>query len=202
MIFVLDNYDSFVYNLARYIQELGFNVNICRCDKISVEEIAELKPEAIIISPGPCTPNEAGVSLEVIKKLGPHIPILGVCLGHQAIGQAFGAIVKKALVPMHGKASKITHDGKGLFKGIKNPLTVGRYHSLIVSKENFPAEQLLITSYSEQGEIMSLQHHLYPIFGVQFHPEAILTESGYHLLWNFLSCVYKTDPQESKYNTY
>ena len=188
MILVLDNYDSFVHNLSRYIQELGFITEIYRSDKISVSCIDRLAPEAIIISPGPCTPNEAGVSLEVVKELGHRIPILGICLGHQTIGQAFGGLVKKAFFPAHGKARPIKHNGKGIFDQIKSPLTVGRYHSLIVAEENLP-DDLIVTSYSEEGEIMSLQHRHHKIYGLQFHPESVLTEQGYQLLKNFLDII-------------
>ncbi|MGE3919866.1 MAG: aminodeoxychorismate/anthranilate synthase component II [Gammaproteobacteria bacterium] len=188
MILVLDNYDSFVYNLSRYIQQLGYNTLIYRSDQLTIKEVEDLKPDAIVISPGPCTPNEAGISVDVIKHLGSKIPILGICLGHQAIGQAFGAEIKKALLPTHGKARQITHNGDDIFDKIKNPLMVARYHSLIVSKDNFPLE-LMTTSYSEEGEIMSLQHRQYQIYGLQFHPESILTEEGYKLLNNFLRVI-------------
>ncbi|OGT63889.1 MAG: anthranilate/aminodeoxychorismate synthase component II [Gammaproteobacteria bacterium RIFCSPHIGHO2_12_FULL_45_9] len=188
MIVVLDNYDSFVYNLTRYIQELGFDTAVYRSDRISTTEIQALSPEAIVISPGPCTPNEAGISLAVIQQLGCTIPILGICLGHQAIGQAFGARVQKACFPAHGRASAITHAGNGIFEGIHSPLTVGRYHSLIVSTDNFP-DELMITSLSDEGEVMSLQHRTYPIYGLQFHPESILTDKGYQLLQNFLKVI-------------
>lgn len=185
MILVLDNYDSFVYNLARYIQVLGFKTEVHRSDRLSVNDIEVMSPEAIIISPGPCTPNEAGISIETIKQFGHRIPILGVCLGHQAIGQAFGASVIKALCPTHGKARWITHDGNGIFEGLESPLMVGRYHSLILGEKDFPSE-LIITSYSEEKEIMSIQHKTHKIYGVQFHPESLLTEKGYQILYNFL----------------
>ena len=193
MILVLDNYDSFVYNLARYIQQLGFETQVVRSDRLTVEDVRNLKPKAIVISPGPCTPDKAGISLDVLKQLGADIPILGICLGHQAIGQAFGATVTKALYPTHGKSRKITHNGKYFFKNIKNPLMVARYHSLIVSQENFP-DDLVITSYSEENEIMSLQHKNFPIYGLQFHPESVLTEHGYDLLQNFLELISTTGP--------
>lgn len=188
MILVLDNYDSFVYNLARYIQELGYPTSIQRSDKISLSDIEHLRPKAIIISPGPCTPNEAGISLAVVRQFSAHIPILGICLGHQTIGQAFGGTVRKAICPAHGKASPVHHNGDGIFKGIQSPLMVGRYHSLIVSEDDWPSE-LKVTSYSNEGEIMSLQHEVYPVFGLQFHPESILTERGYDLLHNFLNTI-------------
>lgn len=185
MILMLDNYDSFVYNLARYIEELGFETHICRSDKLSVFDAEKLQPEAIVISPGPCTPNEAGISLDVLKQLGHKIPILGICLGHQAIGQAFGATIKKARYPVHGKARSIVHKGDGIFTGIKTSLKVGCYHSLIVAEDDFPSE-LEVTSYSEEQEIMSLQHRTHKIYGLQFHPESVLTENGYQLLQNFI----------------
>lgn len=192
MILVLDNYDSFVYNLARYIQELGRSTRIYRSDKISLSDIEEIAPKAIIISPGPCTPNEAGVSLDVVKTFGSRIPILGICLGHQTIGQAFGGTVEKAICPAHGKARQVYHDGSGIFKNIQSPLVVGRYHSLIVSEKDLPSG-LKVTSYSDEGEIMSLQHTTYPVFGLQFHPESVLTERGYDLLNNFLNTISKSD---------
>ena len=188
MILVLDNYDSFVHNLARYIQQLGFDTQVFRSDKLSISDIKKLNPEAIIISPGPCTPNEAGISLEVVRQLGATLPILGICLGHQTIGQAFGATVCKARVPAHGKARPIQHDGTEIFKGLPSPLKVARYHSLVVSEKNLPAN-LIATSHSTEGEIMSLQHKEYPIYGLQFHPESVLTEYGYELLKNFLTCL-------------
>jgi anthranilate synthase/aminodeoxychorismate synthase-like glutamine amidotransferase len=188
MILVIDNYDSFVYNLARYIQVLGFETTVVRSDQLSIADIETLAPAAIVISPGPCTPNEAGISLAVIKELGHKIPILGICLGHQAIGQAFGATVTKALYPTHGKARLINHNSDGIFNGIETPLSVARYHSLIVSNDHFPAD-LLATSYSEEGEIMSLQHKTHKIYGLQFHPESVLTEKGYQLLQNFLDLL-------------
>lgn len=185
MILLIDNYDSFVYNLARYVHELGYETLVKRNDKISIAEIEMFNPSHIILSPGPCTPLQAGISMEVIRIFGSRIPILGVCLGHQAIGQVYGATIDKAKNPMHGKASFITHQSQTIFAGLKNPLKVARYHSLIVSDENFPSE-LLVTARCEAGEIMALQHRVLPVFGVQFHPESILTECGYDLLRNFL----------------
>jgi len=185
MILLIDNYDSFVYNLARYVGELGFERHVVRNDVISLSEIEKLNPSHIIISPGPCAPDQAGISLDVIKHFGASIPILGVCLGHQAIAQAFGGKVVRAKNPMHGKASDITHDKKILFSQIENPLRVARYHSLIVSDENFP-EDLVVTARCEKGEIMALQHRNYPVYGVQFHPESILTTNGHAILKNFL----------------
>lgn len=185
MILLIDNYDSFVYNLARYVNELGFATHVVRNDEITIAEITALRCSHIIISPGPCTPDQAGISLEVIRVLGASVPILGVCLGHQAIGQAYGAAVTRAKQPMHGKASEIIHNGEKLFRGISPALKVGRYHSLIVSDENFPTE-LQVTARCENGEIMALQHREHPVYGVQFHPESVLTEWGYELLGNFL----------------
>jgi len=187
-ILLIDNYDSFVYNLFQYLGEMGQNMIVSRNDKITVEEIEKLKPTRILISPGPCTPNEAGISLNLIRHFAGKIPILGVCLGHQAIGQAFGGDVVRAKYPMHGKTSQITHTNEGVFKGIKNPLTVTRYHSLIVKRETLPSclEITAETSEADGGEIMGFKHKEYPIEGVQFHPEAILTEQGHDMLWNFL----------------
>ncbi len=181
MILLLDNYDSFVYNLERYAVELGFHCMVVRNDKITIDAILAMQPSHIILSPGPCSPNEAGVSLEVVKKCGIDIPIFGVCLGHQAIGQAFGGKVVAANQPMHGRASYIYHNHKGIFEQVENPLQVARYHSLIVEKESLP-ECLEILALSEQGEIMALRHKVYPIYGVQFHPESILTKHGRHLM--------------------
>lgn len=185
MILLIDNYDSFVYNLARYVSELGFESQVRRNDAITVEEIEALQPSHLIISPGPCTPQEAGISLEAIRHFAPSLPILGVCLGHQAIGQVYGGKVTRARRPMHGKVSQIRHTENDLFSGLENPMTVARYHSLIVSEESFPQE-LLVTARCELGEIMALRHRVYPLFGLQFHPESILTRFGYELLQNFL----------------
>lgn len=185
MILLIDNYDSFVYNLARYVNELGFSCVVKRNDAISLAAISEMNPSHIIISPGPCTPNEAGISMDLIRAFAGIFPILGVCLGHQAIGQVYGATVSRARRPMHGKSSLITHAQKELFRGLENPLRVGRYHSLIVEAENFP-EDLEITARCEMGEVMAIKHKKFPVMGVQFHPESVLTESGYALLNNFL----------------
>jgi anthranilate synthase/aminodeoxychorismate synthase-like glutamine amidotransferase len=185
MILVIDNYDSFVHNLARYLRELGWATKVVRNDAIDVEEAARLDPSHIVISPGPCTPDEAGVSVALIQQLGRRIPILGVCLGHQCIGQAFGGRVGRAKRPMHGKTCLVRHDGAGVFRGLANPLRVTRYHSLVVEPEGLPAE-LVVSAHSEEGEIMALYHRRHPIVGVQFHPEAVLTEQGYDLLRNFL----------------
>lgn len=186
MILLIDNYDSFVYNLARYISELGYKYLVKRNDAITLEEIRKLQPSHIIISPGPCSPLEAGISLEVIQCFGETVPILGVCLGHQAIGYAYGGLVARAKKPMHGKASLITHNGENIFLKLTNPLQVARYHSLIIAEDNFPKE-LTITARSVEGEIMGVKHNHYPVYGVQFHPESILTELGHALLKNFLT---------------
>jgi len=185
MILVIDNYDSFVHNLARYIRELGWPTNVVRNDDVDLETIERLSPSHIVISPGPCTPNEAGISVALIARFGPTIPILGVCLGHQCIGQAFGGNVVRARRPMHGKTSLIHHDGAGIFAGLPNPLRAARYHSLIVAKDGLP-DDLAVTAESEEGEIMALHHRRWPVAGLQFHPEAVLTENGYDLLQNFL----------------
>lgn len=185
MILVIDNYDSFVENLARYVRQLGYQTQVIRNDQISITEIETLQPTHIILSPGPCTPNEAGICLEVINFFASKIPILGVCLGHQAIAQAFGAKVVQALEPMHGKASLVEHNDQGVFANLVNPLQVARYHSLIV--EQLP-ECLMVTATSAKGEVMAIQHTTFPVFGVQFHPESFLTDSGSQIIKNFLNC--------------
>lgn len=187
---MLDNYDSFTYNLVQYLQALGAEVKVVRNDALSVDEIAALAPERIVISPGPCTPNEAGVSLEVIERLGATTPILGVCLGHQGIGQAYGGKVIRAGQIMHGKTSRIRHEGKGVFAGLPDSYEATRYHSLVVERSSLP-EALEITAWTENEdgsfeEIMGLRHREFPVEGVQFHPESILTEHGHALLKNFL----------------
>jgi anthranilate synthase/aminodeoxychorismate synthase-like glutamine amidotransferase len=186
VILLLDNYDSFTYNLAQYLGELGCRLEVHRNDKISVEEIARRKPEAIVISPGPCTPEEAGVSVELIEKLAGKLPILGVCLGHQAVGAAFGGRIIRAPKLFHGKTSEVRHDGKGIFHKLPNPFVATRYHSLIVERKSLPRE-LTITAETQDGIIMGLRHKRYKIEGVQFHPESVLSESGKKLLQNFLS---------------
>jgi anthranilate synthase/aminodeoxychorismate synthase-like glutamine amidotransferase len=185
MILLIDNYDSFVYNLARYVRELGEETVVRRHDATSHEEIQALRPSHIIISPGPCTPGEAGISTDVVRHFGPTIPILGVCLGHQCIGAAYGAGIVRAGRPMHGKASRIHHDGSGLFADLPNPFPAARYHSLVISRTALPAE-LLVTANSEDGEIMAVRHARHPVIGVQFHPESVLTAYGYVLLDRFL----------------
>lgn len=185
MILVIDNYDSFTYNLVQYLGELGQEIVVKRNDEIDLNGIKELAPDHILISPGPCTPNEAGISLAVIERFKGEIPIMGVCLGHQAIGQAFGGEVVRAETLMHGKTSLIHHDGAGLFEGLPSPFTATRYHSLIVRRESLP-DCFEITAWTDRGEIMGLRHKQYPIEGVQFHPESIITEHGHRMLSNFL----------------
>lgn len=185
MILVIDNYDSFTYNLVQYLGELGQEIIVKRNDEIDLAGIEALRPDHILISPGPCTPNEAGISLALIDHFKGKIPILGVCLGHQAIGQAFGGEVVRAETLMHGKTSEIYHDGRGLFAGLPNPFTATRYHSLIVRRETLP-DCFEITAETSKGEIMGLRHKQYPIEGVQFHPESIITDHGHQMLRNFL----------------
>ncbi len=185
MILVIDNYDSFTYNLVQYLGELGAVLQVVRNDAVDVDTIAAMKPERLVISPGPGTPDDAGISLDVIRKLGTSTPILGVCLGHQAIGQAFGGTVARAGAQMHGKTSAIRHDGRGVFAGLSNPFTATRYHSLAVLRATVP-DELEVTAWAEDGEIMGLRHRRFPIEGVQFHPESILTVEGKRLLRNFL----------------
>jgi anthranilate synthase component 2 len=190
MLLMIDNYDSFTYNLVQYLQALGAEVKVIRNDELSVAEIDALSPEKIVISPGPCTPNEAGVSLDVIRELGARIPVLGVCLGHQALGQAYGGHVIRAGRIMHGKTSRIRHEGKGVFAGLPDAYEATRYHSLVVDKDSLP-DCLEVTAWTENDdgtveEIMGLRHREHPVEGVQFHPESILTEHGHALLKNFL----------------
>ena len=185
MLLVIDNYDSFTYNLVQYFGELGADLLVRRNDEITVEEIAALSPERICISPGPCTPKEAGISCEVVRQFGPRIPLLGVCLGHQSIGYVYGGDVVRAGRLMHGKTSPILHNGQGVFAGLPSPFEATRYHSLLVKRETFP-EVLEITAETAEGEVMGLRHREFPIHGVQFHPESILTKEGKRLLQNFL----------------
>lgn len=186
MILLLDNYDSFTYNLAQYLGELGCQVEVHRNDKISVDDIVRRKPERIVISPGPCTPQDAGICVELVQKLAGKIPILGVCLGHQAIGSAFGGKIIRAPKLFHGKTSEIEHDGKGIFRKLSNPFTATRYHSLVVERKSLPRE-LTITAETHDGIIMGMRHKRYLLEGVQFHPESVLTVPGKELLQNFLS---------------
>jgi len=186
MILVIDNYDSFTYNLVQYLGELKQDVRVVRNDEIEVADIERMAPERILISPGPCTPKEAGISVDVIREFAGKIPILGVCLGHQSLGYAFGGKIVRAKKLMHGKTSQIRHDGKGVFKGLKNPFTATRYHSLVIEKKSRPRD-LIVTATSEDGEIMGVRHRKIPALeGVQFHPESVLTEGGRDLLRNFL----------------
>jgi anthranilate synthase/aminodeoxychorismate synthase-like glutamine amidotransferase len=185
MLLVIDNYDSFTYNLVQYLGEMGQDVRVVRNDELPAAEIAALAPSHIVISPGPCTPNEAGISLEVIKTYAGKIPILGVCLGHQAIGQAFGGKVVRAARVMHGKTSQISHDGKGLFTGLPNPFQATRYHSLLIERASVP-DVLDVTAQTAENEIMAVRHKTLPVEGVQFHPESFLTTSGKDLLRNFI----------------
>ncbi|HET9580241.1 MAG TPA: aminodeoxychorismate/anthranilate synthase component II [Usitatibacter sp.] len=186
MLLMIDNYDSFTYNLVQYLGELGEDVKVVRNDEMSVDEIEALHPARIVISPGPCTPNEAGISLEVIRRFAGRVPILGVCLGHQAIGQAYGGHIVHAKTLMHGKVSLVHHTGKGVFAGLPSPYSATRYHSLAIERETCPPE-LEVTAWTDDGEIMGVRHRALPVEGVQFHPESILTEHGHELLRNFLS---------------
>ncbi|HEX3036531.1 MAG TPA: aminodeoxychorismate/anthranilate synthase component II [Thermodesulfobacteriota bacterium] len=185
MILMIDNYDSFTYNLVHYLGEIGEKVVVFRNDKISLEEVGRLNPDVIVVSPGPCTPKEAGVSVDLIKELAGRTPILGVCLGHQSIGYAFGGNIVRAKRLLHGKTSQIYHDGKSIYEGIPNPFEATRYHSLLVEKESLP-DELEITAWTDEGEIMGVRHKEYLIEGVQFHPESILTKYGKDLLRNFV----------------
>jgi anthranilate synthase/aminodeoxychorismate synthase-like glutamine amidotransferase len=193
MVFVLDNYDSFTYNLVQYLGELGADVEVRRNDELTVEEVEALKPERILLSPGPCTPGEAGILIPLIRHMAGKVPILGVCLGHQAIGEAFGGQVVRARSLMHGKTSPVDHDGKGIFAGLSTPLTCTRYHSLIVAEDSLPKE-LEITARTPEANggkkgasvIMGLRHRTLPVEGVQFHPESVLTEGGHQMIRNFL----------------
>jgi anthranilate synthase component 2 len=182
---MIDNYDSFTYNLVQYLGELGEDVRVYRNDQITVEEIVQLQPGHIVISPGPCTPNEAGVSVDAVKRFGGKIPLLGVCLGHQGIGQAYGGRIVHAKRIMHGKTSMIHHTGEGVFAGLPNPFEATRYHSLVIERESLPA-CLELTAWTDDGEIMGVRHKDFTVEGVQFHPESILTEHGHQLLGNFL----------------
>jgi len=187
MLLVIDNYDSFTYNLVQYLGELGAEIVVRRNDAVSVEEIGAMAPSGIVLSPGPCAPAQAGVTVEVIRTWGARIPMLGVCLGHQAIGEAYGGKVVRAVRAVHGKTSRITHDGTGLFAGLPTPLEVGRYHSLVVERESLPATlEVVATAVDDPREIHALRHVTHPVWGVQFHPESVLTPNGKQLLRNFL----------------
>ena len=186
MVLIVDNYDSFVHNLARYCRELGYETLVRRHDRPLLDEINELAPTHIILSPGPCSPTEAGISVDVIRQYGPSLPILGVCLGHQCIGAAYGARIRRAVRPVHGRTSSISHDGTSVFEGLPSPLTVARYHSLVISGESLPASLRVTAIAEEDGEIMGVEHREFPVAGVQFHPESAATEFGYAMLDRFL----------------
>mgnify|MGYP001478814734 CR=1 FL=1 len=196
MILVVDNYDSFTYNLVHYLAELGAPTHVVRNDDLTTDEAWALNPQAVLLSPGPCAPDQAGICLPLIANAPVDMPILGVCLGHQSIGQAFGGAVVRAKVLMHGKTSPIHHNGKGVFAGLKNPFTATRYHSLSVREADLPAD-LEVTAWTDDGEIMGVQHKTRPIFGVQFHPESIATECGHELLGNFLDIAGVKRPSRS-----
>ncbi len=189
MVLVIDNYDSFTYNLVQYLGELGAEVEVRRNDAITVDDVATLRPSHIVISPGPGRPEDAGISVAVIRQFGPTVPTLGVCLGHQAIGIVYGGTVCRAIAPMHGKTSTVQHDGKGVFDGLDAPFQAGRYHSLVIASADVPAE-LEVTARTDDGTIMGVRHRTHPVHGVQFHPESVLTEVGKHLLRNFLEMAH------------
>ncbi len=190
MVFVLDNYDSFTFNLVQYMGELGAEIDVRRNDQLTVDEVEALHPDRIVLSPGPCTPQEAGISIDLIRRMAGKVPILGVCLGHQAIGAAFGGRVVRAPKLMHGKTSQVDHDGRTIFAGIASPMTCTRYHSLIVEEEGLPAD-LEISARTPDGTIMGLRHRRFPVEGVQFHPESVLTDDGKRLIQNFLELQIK-----------
>lgn len=200
MILVIDNYDSFVYNLAQYLGELGWEPVVYRNDAIGVESIAAMHPSHIVISPGPGTPDDAGISNELVKNLGGKIPILGVCLGHQCIGQVYGGRIVRALLPMHGKSSQVFHDGKTIYRGLANPFSAARYHSLVIDPPSVPVA-LEVSAKTESGEIMGVRHRTFVVEGVQFHPESIMTDVGHDLLRNFLSYsspLWKAEPDHAR----
>jgi anthranilate synthase/aminodeoxychorismate synthase-like glutamine amidotransferase len=197
MILLIDNYDSFVFNLARYFERLGQPTTVARNDTIDAAAVRRLAPRAIVLSPGPCTPNEAGCSLEIVRELHHEIPILGVCLGHQAIGQAFAARIVRAPAPVHGRSSRVFHNSDGLFRGVPNPLSACRYHSLVIHPATMPRD-LETTATLDDGTIMAVQHRQYPVVGVQFHPESVLTQNGYKLLANFLRLAGCDAPNEAR----
>jgi anthranilate synthase/aminodeoxychorismate synthase-like glutamine amidotransferase len=186
MVLVIDNYDSFTYNLVQYLGELGAEIRVRRNNEVTVGEVEAMQPAQILISPGPGRPDDAGVSMEIIRRFGPTTPLLGVCLGHQAIGQVYGGIVCRASVPMHGKTSTVVHDGKGVFSGIAAPIQAGRYHSLIIASASVPEELEVAARTKEDATIMAVRHRKYPVHGVQFHPESVLTDEGRRILRNFL----------------
>lgn len=184
-VLVIDNYDSFTYNLVQYLGELGETVVVCRNDEVTLADVAAMKPVAVVLSPGPGTPGDAGICKDLLLELGPSLPMLGVCLGHQCLGEAFGGTVQRAGQVMHGKVSRVSHEGTSVFRGLPSPFAATRYHSLVVDRADLPAS-LEITAWTDDGTVMGLRHRDYPLAGVQFHPEAILTEHGHHLLRNFL----------------
>jgi anthranilate synthase/aminodeoxychorismate synthase-like glutamine amidotransferase len=186
MVLVIDNYDSFTYNLVQYLGELGAEIRVRRNDEVTVGEIEAMAPDRILISPGPGRPENAGITPDVIRRFGPKTPLLGVCLGHQAIGMVYGGTVSRAAAPMHGKTSTVVHDGKGLFAGMSAPFQAGRYHSLVIAGDSVPAELEVAARTKEDGTIMAVRHRTYPVHGVQFHPESVLTEEGRRILRNFL----------------
>jgi anthranilate synthase/aminodeoxychorismate synthase-like glutamine amidotransferase len=196
MLLLIDNYDSFVHNLARYFERMGQQTRVVRNDAVDVAAVRALKPDAIVLSPGPCTPREAGVSLELVRELHGEVPMLGVCLGHQVIAEALGGRVVRAPRPMHGQASEIRHDGRGLFEGLPPTLRVGRYHSLVAQPESL-SEPLRATAWTSDGVVMALEHQQFPVIGVQFHPESILTDHGYELLASFLRLAGLTSPKKA-----
>jgi anthranilate synthase/aminodeoxychorismate synthase-like glutamine amidotransferase len=186
MLLVIDNYDSFTYNLVQYFGELGADIRVHRNNEITIGEIEALKPERIVISPGPGRPEDAGITVETIRRFGPQLPLLGVCLGHQAIGMVYGGTVCRAKAPIHGKTSTVTHDGKGVFQGLSEPFEAGRYHSLVIANESVPAELEVAARTTDEGIIMGVRHRMHPVHGVQFHPESVLTDEGRRILKNFL----------------
>ena len=186
MILVIDNYDSFTYNLVQYLGELGAEIRVRRNDQINIDEITAMQPSQILISPGPGRPEDAGITMDVIRRFGPSTPILGVCLGHQAIGMVYGGVVCRADAPMHGKTSTVVHDGKGVFSGITAPFEAGRYHSLVIAKNTVPSDLEVAARTREDDTIMAVRHRKYPVHGVQFHPESVLTSEGRRILQNFL----------------
>ena len=186
MVFVIDNYDSFTYNLVQYLGELGAQLRVRRNDQVTLDEVAAMAPEKIVISPGPGRPEDAGISVDVIRRFGPTTPILGVCLGHQAIGVVYGGIVCRAQAPMHGKTSTVVHDGKGVFAGLAAPFEAGRYHSLVISNDRLPTDLEVAARTQHDDTIMAVRHRTYPVHGVQFHPESVLTDEGRRILRNFL----------------
>jgi anthranilate synthase/aminodeoxychorismate synthase-like glutamine amidotransferase len=197
VLLLIDNYDSFVFNLARYLEELGQTVEVLRNDETTAVDLQRREPSAIVLSPGPCTPAEAGISVELIRSAGARIPILGVCLGHQCIAEAYGGRVLRARQPMHGRLSAVEHAGTGLFAGLVSPLRVTRYHSLVVDPHD-PGQGLEVTAVTEDGEVMALEHREHPVWGVQFHPEALLTEGGHRLLANFLTLARGDVPPDAE----